>query len=496
MKGFIVSFAISAALMLGLVYTVVINPSLFTNLFGIGNSPPTIPEGITTTDDEINSENTEGNRSYASHIEKGTALLEEGHYGLAAAEYQLAIALDPQKAEGYALLGKATYENGAYLEAKAALEKASTLNPGDVDVEVLLGETLIALEQFDTAARHFELLQNTDPRIGYYQGILKAYEGAYAEAESLFQQVINSGDSSKLSEKANTYLDSIAEFNLTSDAPTNYGKTLVARSLAETDQPALAISLLYEVLTEDSDYRDAWIILGYVYLSQEKYADAEEALLKAVTLDPTKAETRYFLGLSYLGQGEFQSAIPQLELALQSGFEPRVQLYQKLGDAAVGIKDYAKAAEAYENVLLLNSSDVTLYIRPIWLYLDHLKNIEAARELAERAVAEHPNAAMSYNLLGWVQTEAGEWETAKESLNYALILDPDLAAAYLNWGRWYEVQGLIQEAKTSYKHAYTLDAGGSIGNLAGERYNQLLQQESTTNTSTEATNTNKLSTSN
>jgi tetratricopeptide (TPR) repeat protein len=485
MKGFLITFTLSTVLMLGLVYAVVLNPSLFTNLFGSESQTEIQEEQTDSTTETIDNELPS---SYQSQLDKGATLFEEGHYELAAAEYQKAATLAPQESEGYARLGKAYFYDEKYLEAKAALQKAITLGSAESEAQILLGRTYLELGKFSDAESTFLKITPSTTETVYYQAIFKAYNGAYEEAKTLFQQVIDSGESSELSQNATTYLSAMTEFGSAEDAPASYATTLIARSLAETGQETLAIDLVYSVLQVEPDYRDAWIILGYVYLSQEKYADAEEALLKAIELDPTKAETRYFLGLSYFGKEDYTSALIQFELALESGFEPRVQVYQKLGDAAVLVNDYQKAVEAYENVLILNSSDVNLYIRPIWIYLDQLNDLKSARTWAEKAVTDHPNSAMSYNLLGWVQTEAGEWTAAEENLNYALILDPNLAGAYLNFGKWYEAQGRLEEAKERYKRAYSLDAGGSIGNLAGERYNELIKQEEARAVETNPTN--------
>lgn len=469
MKGFILAFLLSTTLMFGIVYTTILNPSLFTNV--IDSSP----EETTTETPEITEEETP-NTSFMERLEKGDALFEATHYDLAAVEYQAATQLDPAQSEGFYKLGQAAFYSGDFAVAENALTQALALNPQDPDTQWMLGKTFLELEAFDQAQAQFEAASSTDVRIVYYRGVLHAYNGHYPEAQVLFQQVIDGKQSPELSTNATIYLNSMTEFDLAQDAPESYQKTLVGRSLAETGENTLATALLYDVLRIEPDYRDAWIILGYVYLSKEQYAEAQEALLKAVEIDPSKGETRYFLGLSYFGQDDMGSAIPQFELALESGFEPKVQVYQKLGDAAVLTGDYPKAVDAYENVLVLNSSDVNLYIRPIWLYLDHLNDTDRALELAETALAEHPNDAMSYNLVGWVQTAQKEYAEAEKNLNYALILNPELPAIYLNFGRWHEAQEQWEEAKEYYKRAYAKDPEGSIGSLAAERYNTLVAQ--------------------
>ena len=469
MKGFLIGLVLSTLLMFGVVYTTVINPSLLTNLFGADPSEVIVTMDATlTAEPEIST-----NQSYLERIEKGDTLMEGQYYSLAVIEYQFAIELEPTLSDPFYKLGAAYFYDKDYRNAHDSLLKATENNTANLEAQILLGLSYIELTQFEAAQTHFATINSSDQRVSYYRGLLSAFSGEYEAAETYFNQTIEAGTSAQLSQNAQNFLASISEYYLAEDADPDYQKTLIGRSMAETYESTLAISLLYDVLREEPDYRDAWIILGYTYLTLEKYIDARDALIKALELDPTKAETRYFLGLAYFGLDEYASSVPQFELAIESNFEPRVQVYQKLADAAVLAQEYAKAAEAYENVLVLNSSEIDLYIRPIWLYIDHLDDIDRAVELAEQAITEHPNEAMSYNLLGWTQTAANNFEQAEQNLSYALVLDSNLAAAYLNFGWWHEKQNQLEEARENYKRAYTIDPGGSIGNLAADRYNNL-----------------------
>lgn len=464
MKQFLLGFILTTTLMGGIVYITVILPS--NSSANLLDTPKNVPETITYEEP--------ASETYRERIAKGDTLFEGGYFPLAAVEYEAANTLDPTRSEGFSRLGQARFYQEKYPAALEALTKTLELNPDQPDIQLLLGKTYLALEQFKNAQTHFNELTSDNSEINYYRGVLAAYFGDHDTAKSNFNQVIGRDDDIERSEQANHYLAAFQDHELAEEPHPSYLKTLIGQSLAETDQPLLAIHVLYDVLRDEPEYRDAWIILGYAYLARYDYTEAQEALFKAIELDPTKAETRYFLGLSYFGLDDYSSAVTQLELAIESGFEPKVQAYQKLGDAAVLAKEYKKAAQAYENVLTLNSSDIELFIRPVWLNIDHLKDPERARILGEKAVLEHPSEAMSYNLLGWAQLTLNQLDDAEHNLNYALIIDPNLAAAHYNLGRWHEQQNNFDKAKTSFKQAYTIDPGGPIGNLAAEKYNEIV----------------------
>ena len=470
MKRFLFGFLLSLGLITGVVYVTVILPeNTKTDVLGSdkifqGDQESFESESIATVTSD----------TYRERIAKGDTLFQSGHFLLAGVEYQAATQLEPRLSEPYFRWGQAQFHGEKYQSALTALQKAVELDASNQDAHILLGKTMLKLEQTNAAQALFDGLTFENIEATYYQGILAAVFGDYDKAIDRFNKVIEIGTQPELAKNAANFLDSMSTNAPAEDPNPMTIKTLVARSLAETEETSLAIPLLYDVLREEPDYRDAWIILGYSYLSQNKFPEAQNALFKAVELDPTKAESRYFLGLSYFGLDDYTSAVIQLELAIESGFEPQVQAHQKLGDAAVLAQNYPKAAEAYEKVLILNSSDIELFVRPVWLNIEHLNEPDRALELANQAVREHPGNAMAYNLLGWAQISIRDMENAGKNLRYALIIDPKLPAAHYNLGLWNEQQGNLQDAEDEYKQAYTLDPGGPIGNLAAERYNTLM----------------------
>lgn len=459
--------------MFSLVYVTAVNPNMMVSFFEM----PDQPSEIGTIETVVETPETSNNPTYLDHIEKGITLFDNHFYPLAITEFEMAVTLEPSLSEPFYRLGSAYFYNKEYENAQTAFKTALENNSSNIEASVMLGKTYLAQEAFETAKTHFDTAPPESTEVLYYRALLNAFFGDYENAKIDLNKVIAAGDSPDLAKNSQNFLSAIEEAGLAQDGNLNYVKTLIARSYSESNESNLAINLLYEVLSQEPTYRDAWIILGYTYLSLNQYKDSIDALLKALELDPTKAETRYFLGLSYFGEDEYTSAVTQIELAIESGYEPRVQAYQKLADIAVLDAEFKKAADAYEKVLVINSSDVNLYIRPIWLYIDKLNNLPRAIELGELAVSEHPNEAMSYNLLGWAQTANNDFTNAEHNLNYSLILDANLAASNLNLGWLSQKQGNLDAAKKYYKQCYTIEPDTSIGNLAANRYNEILTQE-------------------
>src|SRR5262249_402416 len=90
--------------------------------------------------------------------------------GMASAEAdsRLALALDPQDAEAYAVLGDALYNQGRFAESTAAYERALTLNPSAADISAY-ASTLAYLGQPERAGELADRALRLNPNYpGFY----------------------------------------------------------------------------------------------------------------------------------------------------------------------------------------------------------------------------------------------------------------------------------------------------------------------------------------
>lgn len=73
-------------------------------------------------------------------------------------------------------------------------------------------------------------------------------------------------------------------------------------------------ALARRVLASSDAHATANLVLGLVLMNQEKYAEARDALLKAVTADPASSRAHYQLSLAYARLGDSASSEKHLEL--------------------------------------------------------------------------------------------------------------------------------------------------------------------------------------
>lgn len=422
------------------------------------------------TEDKVNRAKT-----YAEHLSRGQLLEDNKFYSLAIAEYQQANALDPNNPEPFLKIGRIHLLTNDYPKAEENFQKVLTLQPDSIDAQIYLGRTYLQERKIDQARNLFnKIVADNNQTVQYYKGILAAYFGDYENSKKLLTKAIDLGTSQDIVKKAQNYLSAFSEFDFNQGGQQTHLKTLLGRSYAQTGEYQMAIPILFDVIKEEKDYRDAWIILGYSYLNISKYQDAIEALEQAKRLDPQKPETFFYLGLSYYGQNNLQLAATSLEQSKKLGFQPVIQIDQKLAEIYLQLKQYDKSAQEYENVVALNDDNINYYIRPMWLYIEKLNQPSKALVLAQKAFQSHPEQPMSYNLIGWAQVGNNQLDDAEKNLQKALNLDPKLDAAYLNLGWMWEKRGQFDKALSLYTKAHDLGSDNAIGNAAAERYNNLI----------------------
>jgi tetratricopeptide (TPR) repeat protein len=92
----------------------------------------------------------------------------------------------------------------------------------------------------------------------------------------------------------------------------------------KSDRTDAALSLLGRATKMNQDIRIAYLDLGFIYLREEKYKDAQAAFRRAVTLDSSQTDAHYQLGRLYQTLGNTASADQEFDVV--------EKLYQKSED--------------------------------------------------------------------------------------------------------------------------------------------------------------------
>lgn len=301
----------------------------------------------------------------------------------------------------------------------------------------------------------------------YYQGLIASYFGERAPSVDALTALKTMPDAdAKLLENGQKILDSYTLFDTYQDGRQEFLAALISKQLLSIGEVDLAIGKLEYILNKVPDYTDVSTLLGSAYLVKGNYERAITVLTDSLPND--RPEVYYWLGIAHLYQESYNKAIGAFQLALNKGYQPAFKPHEKIADTYLSLNNFVQAAAAYESALQTADGQdyIDLYVRPVWVYIDKLRQPSDALRLANQAVLRFPRSAMAHNLLGWSQVASGNYADAKVALDKAVALDPTLAAIYLNLGSYYRAQNDLAGAINAYQSAVQYDKQGSIANAA------------------------------
>lgn len=380
------------------------------------------------------------------HDQAGRKFLEKKDWKHAAAEFDIAIQLNPRRADTHIGRGIALWGMHDRTGAFAAFEKAIQIAPSSAEahynVAVALkdfGENERAGNELRTALKlrpdydqaellYALLLQQTghvDEAITQYRHLLKrsprSADGHNWLGVAYLQKNALSDAEAEFREAVRLKPDYVRAYN-------NLGSTL-----AQAGEIQEGIDVFQKGLKYGPADVQLRINLGMALRSK---GDAEGALAQFQSLlreQPDSPELLYQVGQTQRQQGELDSAIRTFEKALELSPEAHEAYYglgQALKEAAATSRRKAPpkpvSAAAREQI----KAGTEAMARG---------DRRTAVESFEHAVNTDPQCAEAYNLLGYVTGRGGDLGAAIEKLDKAVALDPNLADARYNLGvaLWY-----------------------------------------------------------
>lgn len=271
--------------------------------------------------------------SYESYV-KSLSYLQRfdkpGNLDRAVAELTSAVKTDPSFALGYAKLGEAyrlKYQmdhHPAWLENAAAnCEKAIAIDDRLPAAHVTLGSLNSTLGKNDLALQEFQKALNINPRdADAVLGMATINEnlGHGAEAEANYKQAIALrpeywGGYTALGsfyDRQNRVQDAIAQFKhvteLTPDNPVAYSNLGAEYMVLDDAQSKAAAQAAFEKSIQLAPNYAAYANLGLLYSYEERYADAANAMRKAVDLNDKDWRVWANLLIAYQRLGDEKNA--------------------------------------------------------------------------------------------------------------------------------------------------------------------------------------------
>lgn len=343
---------------------------------------------------------------------------------------------DPTNLEVKARLMKLYFDNAKYEQVSVQTEN---LTDADIKGQPLLvelrGKALFNLGNAEDAASVWERWVKLAP-----DSVLANFY--YGDSLAKSNQLARALESLEVSRKLNPgYL------------PTRISIIRISAEAGNLDKAQAEMAKLQSEMTEER--ADVWYTQGWLNAKLGKYPEAEQALEKSLSLQPTP-DTAMLLFATLNSMGKSDAAIASLEGWVEK-FPQHIGLMAILGQAYLARNDSEKAGDIYKRILTLDTKSVLALNNLAWLLRQ--SDPQQALQYAERASAiapEDPYVMATHATLLVANGKAAEGE---QMLRKAVTLHPDNMQTKVDLGRL-----LIEIGKPGAAKPYleaVIDSGAS-----------------------------------
>lgn len=281
-----------------LCYRLTVTLLLFAASLGLAGCATTLEAQQPSAKEMIGREHPDANLAELSLPEllvRGQGHLDQGHLKLAQLHYARALQVDESSVEAIVGLGQISFNQKNYQGAAAFMSKAIDLEPGNPDALLFLGKSQRAQGEYDLAKQTFAKAQQADPmnpEILTEFAICQDMVNRWDLSEPVFRQVVDLQPSNPMARNnlafnllvQGKYPEAIRELRhamrLRSDL--EVARNNLAAAYILNGQPEMGKRLFNGTLGEAAAYNN----LGYLYMLQNRWDDAETALNKAMDLNP------------------------------------------------------------------------------------------------------------------------------------------------------------------------------------------------------------------
>ncbi|MEZ5329507.1 MAG: tetratricopeptide repeat protein [Verrucomicrobiales bacterium] len=370
------------------------------------------------------------------------------------------ISLQPNHMEAILLLAKLNLREGNAGDVVTALEPL--MSSGLAQVKTLLADAYRASGRLDKAIAIFDSEPDTAPNYEtcIFRGMLLRQQGKIQEARDCFAQA------EALSPDNSLPVFQLAELDLLDGAH------------------ARALERITGQLSKTPDSAAGHYLQGRIFSDQDNWNKAEEALLKAVELEPNFFHAYGLLVKTYIGSGKLPEALAQLETLVErnpsdlSALMRMAHIQEKLGQLH-------KAKETYETILSLAPNSAPTQNNLAVLYAEEFDDLQKAYELAQSARSLLPESGYIADTLGWIVYKQNDFSRALVLLSEAVASTPQNARIQFHYGMASYRMGHADQARQALQNALSLESDFTGHELARQHL-ALLTEGTASNTLTVA----------
>ena len=293
------------------------------------------------------------------HFNLGVLYERQNKMEEAIAEYQWALAAEPDFFEAQFNMGKAYQALEKHQEASRAFRTALTLKPQEWEVRFNLALSLFRDNQIDDAENALAELEKINPT---YSGLDRLKGRIYLRQEK--------------TEQALVLLTAHAADN-PSSAEAHYYHGL---ALARSGKLEEGLQAFGKTLEQNPQFSEAWRNIAKIHEMQDRETEAIQAYEKAAELAPRDALVVYELGLLHHKKGRLEMALKQYQQAAERDGN-FAEAYNNQGVILGILKNYDQAIEAFQKTVALNYSAKDAHYNLAQLYLMQGREKEAVHHL-------------------------------------------------------------------------------------------------------------------
>jgi predicted Zn-dependent protease len=199
---------------------------------------------------------------------------------------------------------------------------------------------------------------------------------------------------------------------------------------------------------------------GFIFYQQNKFAEADAALAKAIAQDPKDTEAMQLRGVTLFRMGKAADAIPLLEQAHASIANANIDPNYVLGVSymQVGRNDDARRAFAAQYGFPPDSAPSYLLAARMFF---RQENVPAAHTSATRALQLDANLPLAHQLLGEIALATGDVSGAITELEKEAQINPLNGELYDRLGDAYLRNNQYAEAQHALNRAVLLEPNAS-----------------------------------
>jgi putative PEP-CTERM system TPR-repeat lipoprotein len=382
----------------------------------------------------------------------------------------------PEDKEANGILSELVVATESYEQAETRLIELLEKDPANLEVKARLMKLYFDNGKFEQVSVQTENLTNEDiqsqPSLMELRGKALYNLGNTEGAASVWERWAKLAPDSVL---ANFYYgDSLAKSNQLARAlesleisrKLNAGylpaRIAIIRLSAETGDTDKALAEMEQLQSELTEERaDVWYTRGWLNAKLGKYSEAEQALQKSLSLQPTP-DSVMLLFATQNSLGDADAALASLEGWLEK-FPEHMGLLAVLGQAYLARGNEEKAVGIYKRMLSLDTKSVLALNNLAWLLRKTDSN--QALQYAERASALAPEDPYVMSTLATLLAGSGKAAEGEQTLRKAVTLHPDNMQLKLDLGRL-----LVELDKSAAARPYLeeVEENGKIESLVAQ----------------------------